>query len=191
MVLEGSAVPVAVVGHDEALAVVQAAAPDPGPTGRRVAREADPMAWAVVAVAEAGLVASGAARAVVPGCSAVPWVAPAAAWAALMAVGPVPSRSSPLRFVSHLTPQIDRRSGFADSNPSWLAGAHRSVNAAFRQLWSFCRMAGDNVSNTRAKVAASTVRSTKHKTNRRPSPWFAIGCVVRRSDRRGSLGRPP
>ena len=88
MVLEGSAVPVAVLGHDEALTVARVVAP-----------EAAPMAWAV-AVGEAGPVAWAAARAVVLGCSAVPLAAPAASRAGLMAVGPVPSRSFLLRFVS-------------------------------------------------------------------------------------------
>ena len=80
--------------------------------------EAGPLASAAaraVAVSEAGPVASmagravavsEAARAVARGCSVVPLVDSAASQAGWMAVGLVPSRSSPLRFVSHLTSRI-------------------------------------------------------------------------------------
>jgi hypothetical protein len=92
--LEGSEVPGAVLGRDEALTVVQV-----------VAREGGPMAGAA-AVAEVDPVAWEAAQAVAPGCSVVPWVDPAAERAGLRVAGPVPSRASPLRFVSRLTPKL-------------------------------------------------------------------------------------
>ncbi len=111
MVLKGPAVPVAGPGHDEALTVGQVAALEGEPTAWAAVAvsEAGPVASEAaraVAVSEAGRVASEAARAVARGCSVVPLVDSAASRVGWMAVGLVPSRSSPLRFLSHLTSRI-------------------------------------------------------------------------------------